>query len=297
MALTAIITDGVNDLSKDQIEEYDILTIPYRIISGDEVHRIWHNEKCTISLDELCSQIAMSTKEDLPTTSLPTPREFHKTFDEALKKSSSVIAIFQASEMAGTIKLAQNIANNGYSDRDITIFDTKRIMHGSGIQALEAAKMTKKGKTKKEILAHLEAINPWVRTIVIMNDLKYLYYGGRIGRAKKLLASTFNIIPSIHFVDGLPSPLGTFKGTKNLNEQLTTFCKKIMNECVTDDIFLTHINHNDITKKIYDTMIDANFNDMNIHYKEAGPIMSVYAGTKAICLSYIGNWNEKWLMK
>jgi fatty acid-binding protein DegV len=45
VALTAIVTDGVNDLSKEQIEEFDILTIPYRIISGDEVHRIWHNEK------------------------------------------------------------------------------------------------------------------------------------------------------------------------------------------------------------------------------------------------------------
>ncbi|NHJ49268.1 MAG: DegV family protein [Asgard group archaeon] len=297
VALTAIITDGVNDLSKDLIKEYDILTIPYRIIHGDDVFRIWHNEKCNISLEDLCSRISNSSKEELPSTSIPTPGEIHFAFEKALTKSTSILALFQASEMAGTFKLAQSIANNGFSSKDITIFDTKRIMHGSGIQALEAAKQAKKGKSKQEILKHLETLNPKVRTIVIMNDLKFLYYGGRIGRAKKLLASTFNIIPSIHFVDGLPSPLTTFKGTKNLSSQLHDFCKTIMNECITNDIFITHINYDKITDEIYDSMTDINNNGINIHYNKAGPIMGVYSGTKAICISYIGNWDPKWLSK
>jgi DegV family protein with EDD domain len=297
VALTAIITDGVNDLSKDLIEKYDILTIPYRIIHGDEIFRIWHNDKFNISLEELCSRISNSSKKDLPNTMLPTLGEIHFAFEKALTKATSILALFQASEMVGTYELVQSITNNGFSSKDITVFNTKRIMHGSGIQALEAAKLAKKCKSKKEILQHIEAINPMVRTIVIMNDLRFLYYNGQISRAKKFLATIFNHIPSVHYVDGLPSPLTTFKGVKNLSSQLNNFCKKIMNECITNDIFISHINYNEITDGIVDSMNDINNNGINIHYKKAGPIMSLYSGTKAICISYIGNWNPKWISK
>ncbi|MFW9923945.1 MAG: DegV family protein [Candidatus Thorarchaeota archaeon] len=297
MALTAIVTDGVNDLSQDMIDEYDITVIPYRIMFGEEVHRIWHNDKCTISLEDFCSKITKCSKEELPSTSVPTPLEFHEAFNTALGKASSVIAVFQAAKMSGTVNIAQSVANNGYKNNDIAIFDSKRIMTGSGIQALEAAKMAKKGSSKNKILLRLEAINPRVRTILIMNDLNYLYLRGRIGRAKKLLGSAMNMIPSIAIEEGVPTALGTFKGTKNLSEQLQYFCSKIIEQTETNDIFITHINHHALTQEIVDLMNDKNDRDISIHYKEAGPIMGVYSGPKAICISYIGNWNKKWLIK
>ena len=292
-----IITDGVNDLSQKLIEKYDILTIPYRFFFGEETYRIWNNDKCTISLADFCTKLEQCSKDNLPHTSIPSPGEFHAIFEEALDKAESVIAIFQASEMAGTIQSAQNIANNGFKHDDITIFDTKRIMTGVGIQVLEAAKMAHAGKSKEEILQRLESINPRVRTFLIMNDLKYLYNRGRIGRAKKLLGTALNMIPSIIIDDGIPTPLGTFKGIKNLTNQLKLFSTRMIEQCETNDVFLSHINHHEVTQEIYEAMMESNINEVNIHYQESGPIMGVYSGPKAICISYIGNWNEKWLIR
>ena len=182
-------------------------------------------------------------------------------------------------------------------NKDITVFDSKQTMSGVGIQALEAAKMAKAGKSKKEILDRLESLNPRVRTIFAMNDLNYLYKGGRIGRAKKLLGSAFNVIPSVHLKDGIMNPLVTFKGNEALKKQMKAFCAKIIEQCETRDIILTHIGHHEITQLLYETMLEANGNGVYIHYSEASPIMGVYSGPKTICISYIGNFDKDWLAK
>ncbi|MFW9923124.1 MAG: DegV family protein, partial [Candidatus Thorarchaeota archaeon] len=83
MSKVAIVTDGVCDLSQKMIDKYGIITIPYRVIFGEDVYRVWHNGKYTISIDEFCTKLGKTTKENLPRTSVPSPGEFKEAFDEA----------------------------------------------------------------------------------------------------------------------------------------------------------------------------------------------------------------------
>ena len=130
-----------------------------------------------------------------------------------------------------------------------------------------------------------------------MNDLNYLYKGGRIGRAKKLLGSAFNVIPSVHLKDGIMNPLVTFKGNEALTNQMKAFCEKIIEQCETGDIIITHIGLQKTAQVLFETLVKANGNGVNIHYSEASPIMGVYTGPKVICISYIGNFDKTWLVK
>ncbi len=297
MSKTAIVTDGVNDLSEEMIKEYDIITVPMRIFFGDEEFNIWHNDKCNISIEDFTTRISKSSKGSLPRTSLPKLSEFSKAFDEALGKADSVIVVLISSGLSGTVQAVQTLIDNYYQGKDITIFDSLHTMIGTGIQALEAAKMAKQGHTKEEILGRLEAINPRVRTIMFMNDLNFLYKGGRIGRAKKLMASALNVIPVVQMKDGIIHPIGSFKGEKNLTEQLKSFCLRILEQNETNDIFLYHLNQENVTGEVYTAMTESNGNDVRVHHSTAGAILGVYAGPKTICLSYIGNFDEKWLVK
>ncbi|MHA1462275.1 MAG: DegV family protein [Candidatus Heimdallarchaeota archaeon] len=297
MSKTAIVTDGVNDLSEEMIKEYDIITVPMRIFFGDEEFNIWHNDKCNISIEDFTARMSKSSKGSLPRTSLPKLSEFSKAFDEALEKADSVIVVLISSGLSGTVQAVQTLIDNYYQGKDITIFDSLHTMIGTGIQALEAAKMAKQGHTKEEILGRLEAINPRVRTIMFMNDLDFLYKGGRIGRAKKLMVSALNVIPVVQMKDGIIYPIGSFKGEKNLTEQLKSFCLRILEQNETNDIFLYHLNQENVTGEIYTAMTESNGNDVRVHHSTAGAILGVYAGPKTICLSYIGNFDEKWLVK
>ncbi|HUU78552.1 MAG TPA: DegV family protein [candidate division Zixibacteria bacterium] len=297
MSKVAIVTDGVNDLPGDIIEKYGILCVPTPIFVGEEAHKIWHNDKCTIELDVFRKILENSSKDNLPKTSIPKLSDFSQAFEEALKKSDSVIAIVMSSGLSGTVQAAQNVVNNHFQGKDITIFDTKQTMTGVGIQVLEAAKMAEEGKTKEQILTRLEAINPRVRTIFVMNDLSFLYKGGRIGRAKKLMASAFDVIPVVQVKDGIIDSVGSFKGEQKLVEGLKNFCTRILEHSETNDIFINHINQLETTQAVYDTMIKANNNGVQIHFRESGAILGVYSGPKTICVSYIGNFDEKWLIK
>jgi len=291
----AIVTDGVCDLRNEIIEKYGITTIPYRILFGEEVYRVWHNEKYTISLEEFCSKLASTSKEALPRTSLPTPTEFKEAFDQAAKLGKSVIAVLLTSRMSGAVQTAHMIVKNFFSKTDLTVFDSQHTMTGTGIQALEAAKMAAEGKSKAEILTRLSAIQPRVRTILVMNDLDYLEKQGRLGPIENIRKKDPDVIPAIHMYEGILHPLTIFQNDDDLLTRISAFAKKIAQQNETGDIFLTHINHHKTTKAIYDILVDEAIDGTRIHHYEASAILGVYSGPETICIGYIGNFDKDWL--
>jgi len=294
MQKVAIVTDGVCDLSQTMVNEYDLSIVPYRLFFGEETYRVWHNEKSTISLEEFCAKLRTVTKKNFPRTSLPPPGEIAMAFEEALQKADSVIAIFLSAAMSGIIQTAITVARMKFPEKDITIFDSKHTMVGTGIQALEAAKMAKAGENKEEILKRLRSLNSHVRTIFVMNDLRYLYKSGRIGGAKRLMGAAFNVIPTVHFQEGTINSLKAFRGESGLEAGMTALCAQILDHCETKDIFITHINHKKVAQKMFEVLKEKNKNGVNIHFSKASPIMGVYTGPKAICISYIGDFDKKW---
>jgi DegV family protein with EDD domain len=295
MGKPTLITDGASDLSRDIIEEYGITIIPYRIFFGDEEYKCWHHGNASISIEEIRTKLVNCPDEKFPRTSIPTLKEYHAAFDEALEKSETIIAIFLSSKMSGAIQTANLVRNNGYRENDITIFDSLSVMSGSGIQVLEAAKLVKQNYSKEEIISRLEEINPKVRSLFVMDDLNYLYRNGRIGRAKKFMATTFNMTPTVYLKEGIIHPLKAFKGYSKLKDGLKAYCEKIMLECETNEIFLTHINHHELAQELYATLQEANPNGINIHFRDAAPIMGIHAGPKSLGISYIGDWDKSWV--
>ncbi|MBN1330154.1 MAG: DegV family protein [Candidatus Heimdallarchaeota archaeon] len=295
MKKVAIVTDGVCDLSKEIIEEYGIITIPYRVIFGEDIYRVWHNGKYTISIGEFCDKLAKTTKENLPRTSIPSPGEFKEAFDEAFKQAESVIAIILTSKMSGAVQTAQTVINNFFKDKDIAVFDSLQTMTGTGILALEAAKLAKDGKTKQEILARLESISPRVRTILAMNDLDYLEKQGRLGPIQNIREKNPAVIPVIHLKDGILQPLTIFQNEADMITRLQVFAEKIIEQNETGEIFLTHINHHQSSKVMYDILIKDETLGRRVHYYEANAILGVYSGPHTICISYIGNFDKDWL--
>jgi fatty acid-binding protein DegV len=128
-----------------------------------------------------------------------------------------------------------------------------------------------------------------------MNDLDYLEKQGRLGPIKNMREKSPDIIPTIHMKEGILQPLTVFQNEEDLLKKMTAFAKKVGEQNETGDIFLTHINHHKASKAIYDVLNNGNVYESDIHYYEAGSILGVYSGPKTICLSYIGNFDPKWL--
>jgi DegV family protein with EDD domain len=59
-----------------------------------------------------------------------------------------------------------------------------------------------------EVVAKIRHMIPLTHMIQTADTLKYLYMGGRIGKAQQMIGSLLNIKPLIGMVDGVIVPLG-----------------------------------------------------------------------------------------
>ncbi len=295
MRKVTIVADGLSELTKDTIEKYDIVTVPYRIFFGKETFYIKNNNEFELSTAEFCEKLKTVTKDTFPRTSVPSPADFAEAFDEAFKKTDSVIAFVITSGMSGAVQTANGVVKNLYKDKDITIFDTLHTMSGIGNQAIEAAKMAHEGKSKEEIIARLEDLKPKTRYILAMRDLDFLEKQGRLGPIEKVREKNPDVIPAVQEKDGILHPLTLFNSEQNLIDRMTAFAKKVCEVNETDDIFLTHINNSNATKAIYKALMEHKKESTTIHYYEACAILGAYSGPNSISLSYIGDFESEWL--
>jgi DegV family protein with EDD domain len=90
----------------------------------------------------------------------------------------------------------------------VEVIDSLNVSMCQGWMVVEAARAAVAGKSLSDIVGLVKGMMPVSRMIQTADTLKYLYMGGRIGRAKHLLGSLLNIKPLIGMEDGVIVPLG-----------------------------------------------------------------------------------------
>ena len=201
----AIIADSSSDIPKDIIEKYNFSVIPLYVIFGSETYK---DDGKQLTIKAFYDKIRKSPT--LPTTSQPTPGDFLEIYKELLKTHDSIINILISKKMSGTIASAE-LAARELPGADITTIDSEKVHMPCGFIAVKAAQMAATGASKEEILRKVEEMKEKVNVLFIPSTLEYLKKGGRIGRAKALMASLLEIKPILTLHDGEVSP---YKNTR-----------------------------------------------------------------------------------
>lgn len=201
----AIVTDSSSDISKDICEKYNIAVAPLYVMFGNETYR---DDGKQLTLKAFYAKIRVSPM--MPTTSQPTPGDFLEIYKELLKTHDSIINVLISKKMSGTITSAE-LAAKELSGADITTIDSEKVHMPCGFIAIKAAELASQGKSKEEILKVIEELKEKVSILFIPSTLEYLKKGGRIGRAKALLASLLELKPILTLHDGEVSP---YKNTR-----------------------------------------------------------------------------------
>jgi DegV family protein with EDD domain len=93
-------------------------------------------------------------------------------------------------------------------DLRVEVIDTRNAALCQGWMAIEAARAALAGLRLDRVAAKVRTMIPVTHLLQTADTLRYLYMGGRIGRAKNLLGSLLNIKPLIGVEDGEIVPLG-----------------------------------------------------------------------------------------
>ena len=108
--------------------------------------------------------------------------------------------------------LAQSMIKEKDPELRVEVIDTRNVSLCQGWMAIEAARAALAGLRLDEIVSKVQSMIPVTRMIQTADTLKYLYMGGRIGKATNLVGSLLNIKPLIGMEDGDIVPLGVARG-------------------------------------------------------------------------------------
>ncbi len=203
-----ILSDSACDLPKEIVEKYSIDILPIIVIKDDNEYL----DNLTITPEKVYED--MRNGEMYKTAQIP-PKAFSDKFLEYAKNGDSVIYIAFSSGLSGTYQTSLFVKESileEYPDFDLDIVDTKAASGGFGLIVLQAAKLAKEGKTKEEILKAVEFYKKNIEHIFTVDDIEYLFRGGRVSRIQAFVGGLLNIKPVLHVADGKLIPLEKVRG-------------------------------------------------------------------------------------
>ncbi len=206
MSKVAVLTDSTASIPEPMMKELSIRTVAYYIHRGQEVLR----DLVTVQREEFLAWLV--TARSLPTTASPGPGDYFEAYqDLAQDGHDEIISIHMTSQGSGAYQaatVAQSMMQEKAPDIHIEVIDTRNVSLCQGWMAIEAARAALAGLRLSDVTAKVKSMIPVTRMIQTADTLKYLYMGGRIGKATNLVGSLLNIKPLIGMDNGTIVPLG-----------------------------------------------------------------------------------------
>ncbi len=279
MSKIGIVTDSTCDLPGNLIEKYGITSIPLSVIFQEET---FLDDGKEITIEEFYRKLRSADK--LPTTTQPTPRDFVDIYKDLLQKYDSIISIHISKKMSGTINSAE-LAIQQMPDADIEIIDSEYVHMPLGFLALEAAKLAKEGRPKEDILEAVKTLKGKIKELFVPSTLEYLKRGGRIGKARGLIASLLDIKPILALHDG---EVSQFKTTRRWNQAKTELINSMESMIENPGKLIVSVGDSDAEKDGSEMLdrIKEKFNPKEIFRVNVGTVVGTHLGPGAIAISF-----------
>ncbi len=206
MPIVGVLTDSCASIPEALIEELRIEVVPYYIHRGLETLR----DLVDVQREEFFRWLP--TAKELPKTANPAPGDYLKAFKKMARWTKEIVSIHMTSIGSGAYQsamTAKEMAREVLPDLRIEVIDSRNVSLCQGWMVIEAARAALAGKSLDDIVQLVGEMIPKTRMIQTADTLRYLYMGGRIGKAQHLVGSLLNIKPLIGMEDGVIVPLGT----------------------------------------------------------------------------------------
>jgi DegV family protein with EDD domain len=198
-----IVTDSGSDIPKDIAEELGITIVPLYVRFGDVSYR----DGVDIQPDKFFEMLRQGSV--YPTTSTASPGDFAETYKKFCPDSDGIISIHLSSRVSATFEAAlrgrQLVSDMGCP---IEVVDSRLVTIALGLLSMAAARAAKAGKDMHEVREHINQLIPAIHAYGILDTLKYIAKGGRLGPAVSRLGSVLPVKPMLIIKDGMVSPIG-----------------------------------------------------------------------------------------
>lgn len=204
MASDIIITsDSTTDLSKELCERYKITVMPLCITLGDKLY----TDGVDITPDDIYAH--HDRTGELPKTTATNVGDCLDFFSQFTSQGKMVIHFTISSEMSSTYNnacmAAEELGN-------VYIIDTKNLSTGGGLLVITAAELLNQGLPVEEIVEKTRETVARVDASFVIDNLEYLYKGGRCSAVAMLGANLLKLKPCIQVKNGKMDVAKKYRG-------------------------------------------------------------------------------------
>ncbi|MHC1749775.1 MAG: DegV family protein [Cellulosilyticaceae bacterium] len=232
MPKIAIVTDSASDLPEEVLKKYSIKMLHFQIIYKQANYK----DRLEITSKEVLENIDV----EVPTTSLPSLDEIHEVFKGIKEEGyTHVIAITISSGLSGCYN-AISLVKEDYPELTTYVYDSKTLSIAEAVLVEKAAQLAMEGVELPMIIDELDQVRAKQHTFFIVDTLKYLVAGGRIGHVSAVLGNILNLKPIITVgSDGKYVSHANARGRSKALNTIIKAAKSLINEkkC---DVYLIH---------------------------------------------------------
>lgn len=273
MQKIAILTDTTSDIDQSIIKEYNIVEVPLQIIYNSENA---YKDKFEKTLEDIIKDIDDYTIK----TSLPLANDLISSIDELISKGyTHIIASCMSSGISGTFNLFEQILNT-YNDKITSyVIDSKSCSMGMGFLLTKACQMIKNGNNFEDIVKNLELYKTKQDLFFTVDNLDYLYKGGRITRSTKFVGNLLNIKPIITCDKdtGKLDVVENVRGTKKVNVEIANKIKKFAENKQIDKIYIMHSNVEEKANELEQVILET-LGDVAIYKRPISSLFVIHTG-------------------
>ena len=187
-----IASDSTCDLSPELIEKYGIKILPLSVRLGENDYK----DGVDVTPDDIYEHYRKTG--ELPKTAAVNVSDFADFFESATEAGSEVVVFTISALMSSTYNNAR-LASEDFNG--VYAVDTKNLSTGGGLLVLKAADMAAEGYTAEDIAKACEALTDKVDASFVIDDLEFLYKGGRCSALEKFGANLLKLKPCITVKD------------------------------------------------------------------------------------------------
>ncbi len=227
----------------------------------------------------------------VPKTSALNEYAYTEYFEPILARGEDIYYITFSHQMSGTFNAMKNVIaalKEKYPDREIRYKDAKTISMGSGLITYYGALKYQEGVTMDELDVYLDDMIAHTATYFLVNDLTYLYRGGRVSGLSRVFGALLGIKPILHFDDegkilNIEKPMGLKKATSSL----LNYLKKTGSELDKYKIFIMH-GDCEQEAEAFAQKIRASYPDkqLDINLQMVGPVIGSHCGPGTLGLIF-----------
>ena len=221
-----------------------------------------------------------------PTTSAPSPEAISNILKQ-YSDENDIIVFTISSEMSSTYQIFCAQASEIEGVR-ITVIDSRNLSTGIGLQVLTAAKMARDGADYDSIIKEINEVTPKVRAGFIVENVLFLYKGGRCSALAAFGATALKLRPTLAVVDGVIKVDRKVRGDiKSATMKYATGLEEGMMNAREDTVFITHSGaRQDIIDEVYGYVKGLN-KFKNIYITRAGCVVSSHCGAGTLGVLFI----------